>query len=56
MNPRSIPSPFSPVTIGPLTLKNRFIKAATNEGMSTQGVPSKQLVRLHSALVLAARH
>lgn len=50
MNPRSIPSPFSPVTIGPLTLKNRFIKAATNEGMSTQGVPSKQLVRLHSAL------
>ena len=50
MNPRSIPSPFSPVRIGPLTLKNRFIKAATNEGMSTQGVPSKQLVRLHSAL------
>lgn len=45
------PSPFSPIAIGPLTLKNRFIKAATNEGMSAQGVPSKQLVKLHAALV-----
>ncbi|QCY12984.1 MULTISPECIES: NADH:flavin oxidoreductase [Pseudomonas] len=51
MNPRPTPSPFSPITIGPLTLKNRFIKSATNEGMSAQGVPSKQLVKLHSALV-----
>ena len=50
MNPRSIPSAFSPVKIGPLILKNRFIKAATNEGMSAQGVPSKQLVKLHSSL------
>lgn len=43
-------SPFSPVTIGPLTLKNRFIKAATNEGMSAGGVPSKQLALLHGNL------
>src|SRR3989344_5888648 len=50
MNPRPTPSPFSPITIGPLTLKNRFIKSATNEGMSAQSVPSKQLVKLHSAL------
>ena len=51
MNPRPTPSAFSPIAIGPLTLKNRFIKAATNEGMSAGGVPSKQLVKLHSALV-----
>ncbi|ATR83632.1 MULTISPECIES: NADH:flavin oxidoreductase [Pseudomonas] len=50
MNLHPTPSPFSPITIGPLTLKNRFIKAATNEGMSAQGVPSKQLVKLHAAL------
>lgn len=43
-------SPFSPIAIGPLTLKNRFIKAATNEGMSTQGLPSRQLVKLHADL------
>ena len=51
MNLPPIPSPFSPIVIGPLTLKNRFIKSATNEGMSAQGVPSRQLVKLHSALV-----
>ena len=38
---------FSPLTIGPLTLRNRFIKAATNEGMSPGGTPSKQLVQFH---------
>ncbi|VVP89344.1 NADH oxidase [Pseudomonas fluorescens] len=41
------PSPFSPLTIGPLTLRNRFIKSATNEGMSPNGVPSKQMARFH---------
>ncbi|MEY4131303.1 MAG: hypothetical protein RLZZ31_1427, partial [Actinomycetota bacterium] len=27
--------PFSPAPLGPLTLKNRFIKAATFEGVMT---------------------
>ncbi len=40
-------SPFSPVRIGPLTLRNRFIKSATNEGMAKGGVPSKLLVEHH---------
>jgi hypothetical protein len=44
------PSPFSPLKIGPLTLKNRFIKSATNEGMAKGGTPSRQLVRFHEAM------
>jgi 2,4-dienoyl-CoA reductase-like NADH-dependent reductase (Old Yellow Enzyme family) len=44
---RSGPSPFSPVRVGPLTLRNRFIKSATNEGMARGGVPSKMLVKWH---------
>lgn len=50
MTTRTVPSPFSPLTIGPLTLRNRFVKAATNEGMSAGGVPSKQLALLHANL------
>jgi 2,4-dienoyl-CoA reductase (NADPH2) len=44
MNPAS---PFTPVQVGPLTLRNRFIKSATNEGMAKGGVPSKLLVEHH---------
>jgi 2,4-dienoyl-CoA reductase (NADPH2) len=43
-------SPFSPVRIGPLTLRNRFIKSATNEGMARRGVPSQMLVKHHAAI------
>ncbi|NBA98478.1 NADH:flavin oxidoreductase [Pseudomonas sp. R5(2019)] len=43
-------SPFSPLTIGPVTLRNRFIKSATNEGMAPEGVPSKQLVKFHESI------
>jgi len=41
---------FTPITIGPLKLKNRFIKAATNEGMCKVGVVSKGLVNFHESM------
>lgn len=48
MNPQN--RAFDSVRIGPLTLRNRFIKSATNEGMAPGGVPSKLLVDHHNAM------
>lgn len=44
------PSPFDPVTIGPLTLRNRFIKSGANEAMCMNGAPTKALVKHHRDL------
>jgi 2,4-dienoyl-CoA reductase-like NADH-dependent reductase (Old Yellow Enzyme family) len=41
---------FTPLRIGPLTLRNRFIKSATNEGSARGGIPSKRLVQFHEAI------
>ncbi len=44
------PSPFDPVTIGPLTLRNRFIKSGANEAMCLEGLPTKALLKHHRDL------
>lgn len=46
----SAPSAFDPIRIGPLQLRNRFIKSGANEGMAKGGVPSKMLVEHHRAV------
>ncbi len=43
-------SPFDPVTLGPLTLRNRFIKSGANEAMCLDGKPTKALVKHHRDL------
>ncbi|HAN69465.1 MAG TPA: flavin oxidoreductase, partial [Halieaceae bacterium] len=46
----TVPTPFDPVTIGPLTLRNRFIKSGANEAMCLDGKPTKALVKHHRDL------
>ena len=41
------PDPFAPFQLGPITLRNRFIRAGANEGMCVSGAPSKALVKHH---------
>ncbi|MEZ5571244.1 MAG: NADH:flavin oxidoreductase [Halioglobus sp.] len=43
-------SPFDPITIGPLQLRNRFIKSGANEAMCFNGVPTQALMKHHSEL------
>lgn len=42
-------SPFSPGMIGPVSVRNRFIKAATFEGRSSDGEVSDDLIEFHRA-------
>ncbi|HKV21127.1 MAG TPA: NADH:flavin oxidoreductase [Mycobacterium sp.] len=39
---------FTPMQLGPLTLKNRFVKAATFEGVMPRGRVSEALIGFHS--------
>ncbi|MCG0583630.1 NADH:flavin oxidoreductase, partial [Burkholderia cenocepacia] len=50
MESADLTTAFSPLQIGPLTLRNRLIKSATNEGMTPNGVPSRALVRFHERI------
>jgi 2,4-dienoyl-CoA reductase-like NADH-dependent reductase (Old Yellow Enzyme family) len=43
------PDPFKPATLGPVTLRNRVVKAATSEGRSPAGVVTDDLIDFHLA-------
>lgn len=42
--------PFAPATLGGLELRNRFIKAATFEGMTPNGQPGERLREFHQGI------
>lgn len=44
------PDPFSPARLGPVTLRNRIIKAATFEGVTPDHVVSDRLIEFHRAV------
>ncbi|MGV0717074.1 NADH:flavin oxidoreductase [Mycolicibacterium sp. XJ662] len=41
------PDPFAPVRLGPVTLRNRVVKAATSEGRSPHGLVTDDLIEFH---------
>jgi len=43
-------NPFEPFRVGPLQLRNRFIKSGANENMSKDGRPTKAMVKHHTDL------
>ena len=45
--PTSPPDALAPATLGPLTLRNRVIKAATYEGLSHRGRVTQDLLDFH---------
>lgn len=41
---------FTPLTLGPVRLRNRFIRAGANEGMSPAGIPTRAMLEAHRAI------
>ena len=38
---------YEPLQLGPVTLRNRYVKAGTYEGMNVDNAPSAALVKHH---------
>ena len=49
-SPARANDPFDRWQLGPLQLRNRFIKAAANEGMTLDGAPTRALLQHHREL------
>jgi 2,4-dienoyl-CoA reductase-like NADH-dependent reductase (Old Yellow Enzyme family) len=47
MTHASAPDPFAPAKLGPIELRNRFIKAATSEGVMPKGAVTDALIDFH---------
>lgn len=47
MSAAAVPDPLSPAQLGPVTLRNRVIKAATSEGRSPHGLVTDDLIDFH---------
>ena len=46
-NVPDVPDPFGPAPLGPITLRNRIVKAATFEGATREHVVSDRLIEFH---------
>ncbi len=50
MTPADPPDPFAPAQLGPVRLRNRFVKAATFEGCMPRGAVTDDLIDFHRAV------
>jgi 2,4-dienoyl-CoA reductase-like NADH-dependent reductase (Old Yellow Enzyme family) len=52
VGPDGVPDVFSPARLGPITLRNRVIKAATFEGVMPAGLVTDELIEYHRRVAL----
>ena len=52
MSAGALPDPLGPARLGPVTLRNRVIKAATSEGRSPDGLVTDDLIDFHRSFAL----